>query len=175
MQDFSSMFLHLIQMSQVFVTDFDMFSKMQQCQRTVNQRCINTLGPENNWRCFFPEYLNQFISTPFFAYNSAYDTWQLDNILGLFCRPPECEAPQQAAFEEYYREFQTRFNGLTHIPGNGWYINSCLNHCQASADSFWGQMQVDGQTPAQTFGNWYYLRNEGEFGRRSLLMLIPEQ
>ena len=36
-----------------------------------------------------------FCSTPFFAYNSAYDTWQLDNILGLFCRPPTCGQPEQ--------------------------------------------------------------------------------
>ena len=44
-------------------------------------------GKENQLPCFLAGNLAQFIKVPLFIIQSTYDTWALQNILGLTCVP----------------------------------------------------------------------------------------
>ena len=61
----------------------------------------------------------EYIRTPLFVYNSAYDTWQLPNILGLTCLPPNCNAAEYAEFENFQLDFLSTINHFTNIPTHG--------------------------------------------------------
>ncbi|XP_021753639.1 pectin acetylesterase 9-like [Chenopodium quinoa] len=52
---------------------------LQGVEKNLNQNC--TSSQTNPKQCFFPQYFLSYIKTPLFVLNSAYDTWQLNNIL----------------------------------------------------------------------------------------------
>ena len=54
-----------------------------------------------SYHYYFLQYSYPYIKTPIFAYNSAYDTWQLANILQLNCLPPKCSEEQMKQLEDY--------------------------------------------------------------------------
>ena len=51
--------------------------------------------------CINFQYTYPHIKTPIFLLNARYDTWQLDNILQLGCRAPNCTAEQMMEFENF--------------------------------------------------------------------------
>jgi hypothetical protein len=59
-----------------------------------NTACVKD-NPTEKWKCMFAEYNYRYIKIPLFAVQSAYDTWCLANILGLYCQKngslAECE------------------------------------------------------------------------------------
>ncbi|PWA65275.1 pectinacetylesterase/NOTUM [Artemisia annua] len=50
--------------------------------------CTSSMKPS---LCFFPQYAIQYIKTPVFVMNSAYDTWQVSNILASYEADPNGE------------------------------------------------------------------------------------
>ena len=51
---------------------------------------------------FSPQYTFPFMKTPFFQYNSMYDTWQIPNILQVTCKfPKDCSKAEQEAVLGY--------------------------------------------------------------------------
>ena len=106
---------------------------MQNCMGGVNQDCIAANTGEE-WKCFMAQvskasiwiivyvnfqYTYPHIKTPIFLLNARYDTWQLDNILQLHCRAPNCTEEQMKQFENFGEVTETisyhnakEFNGL---------------------------------------------------------------
>ena len=91
---------------------------MQNASGGANQDCLAAMPTEEGWKCGFAnvcnvvikimsinlmtiQYSYPYIKTPLFTYNSAYDTWQLANILQLNCLPPKCSEEQMKQLENY--------------------------------------------------------------------------
>ena len=54
--------------------------------------------------CVYPlflQYTYPYIKTPIFLLNSAYDAWQIENILQLGCVPPACTEAQLWELENF--------------------------------------------------------------------------
>ncbi|XP_065888037.1 uncharacterized protein [Dysidea avara] len=128
---------------------------MQNMSGGVNQECAAVYAKTNEvWKCIFSQYTYQHIKSPIFAYNSAYDTWQVENILQLGCLPPNCSENQMEQFKNYSQEFMAAASPALQSPTNGAFIDSCVIHCQSLSTTSWTQFKVDNQTVGDTFYAW---------------------
>eukprot|EP01116_Phalansterium_solitarium_P011389 TRINITY_DN27049_c0_g1_i1.p2 TRINITY_DN27049_c0_g1~~TRINITY_DN27049_c0_g1_i1.p2 ORF type:complete len:433 (+),score=110.40 TRINITY_DN27049_c0_g1_i1:41-1300(+) len=156
--------------------------------RTTDVDCLAAQSPGEAWKCLMAPYLVAFIKTPLFIMNALYDIWQLPNILGLDCWPPNCNADQAKLYQQYRLDFLAAFEGFTNDTRHGYYLDSCFVHEQnvdyCSTQSLpncrgWNVYRVnatDGTslTPQQSFGDWYYGRGAGDLGRVVDASLFPQ-
>ena len=70
-------------------------SQMQNVSGHVNQDCIAANPGKDEWKCFMAEYTAPHIHTRFFALQSAYDAWQMANVVALPCGMPHCNATEK--------------------------------------------------------------------------------
>lgn len=54
----------------------------------LHQNCIRSKQADKHWMCMFPQYFFNFIQTPVFVLQSAYDVWQIINALDIACTIP---------------------------------------------------------------------------------------
>ncbi|KAJ0594091.1 putative pectinacetylesterase/NOTUM [Helianthus annuus] len=115
---------------------------------------------------FFPQNMVQYIETPIFLINAAYDSWQVKNILapGVADRKgtwrdckldiTKCSSAQLNILQGsllslsiplahkmdvlgYRQEFLKALTGFDNSPSRGMFINSCYSHCQTGIQETW--------------------------------------
>ncbi|WCJ28988.1 Pectinacetylesterase family protein [Euphorbia peplus] len=139
--------------------------------KTLPASCTSKNKPE---LCFFPQYVAQTMQTPLFVLNSAYDSWQIKNILAPSAVDKKgswkaCKldlkkcSPNQLQFVQAYRaEFLNALNsGAGSKPGNGYFINSCYAHCQSGSAAVWladKSPVVSNTKIGKAIGDWFYDR-----------------
>ena len=149
----------------------------------TNAACLRAYARDEQWRCLMAPYLAPFVATPMFVMNSAYDAWQMLNILGAECLAEQsCDAAANASVQAYRDQFVAAVANVTAgHPGNGLYVDSCyvheqnVNYCSGQSmpncvgwspletgSRKWGYRTsvagVDGAqlTPQQAFSRWYF-------------------
>ena len=138
----------------------------------TNAACL-AAHPTNatSWKCLMAEYLTDYIITPMFVMNAAFDVYQVQNILDVGCVPTKCSAAQIESMEGYRRDYIN--SSIAHLVaraaagfGHGAYIDSCLVHEQnvdycsgGNPHAYncvgWLNTKVLGVTPQQAFSAWY--------------------
>nr|GEY52137.1 pectin acetylesterase 8-like [Tanacetum cinerariifolium]GEZ83108.1 pectin acetylesterase 8-like [Tanacetum cinerariifolium] len=118
----------------------------------------------------------QFIKTPIFLINAAYDSWQVKNILApgvsdkkgtwKACKLDitKCSAAQLNILQGYRQEFLKALTGFGNSPSRGMFINSCYSHCQTGIQETWLRNDsplLKNTTIAKAVGDWYYEREVG--------------
>lgn len=151
----------------------------------TNTKCLADQKAGEEWKCLMAPYLAKYIETPMFVMNSAYDAWQMGNILGTPCLPAPnrspCTANQNATLRAYRDKFVSDVGVVTAgKPRNGVYIDGCyvheqnVNYCSGqgmpncvgwspleSGSKKWGYSTSvavpDGRklTPQEAFGAYY--------------------
>ncbi|XP_074295459.1 pectin acetylesterase 8-like [Silene latifolia] len=116
--------------------------------KNLPEACTSKFSPE---LCMLPQYAARYIQTPLFLLNSAYDAWQISNILiqgvvdadgkwrnCLISGISRCSDSQNQALKCFKKQFLA---GLSTIcdnnPTTGFFINSCFCHCQSDAQETW--------------------------------------
>lgn len=107
------------------------------------------------------QHIYQHIKTPLFVVNSQYDSAVLESIYLLPCTPPDCSSKETALLREYKAEFNRQSVPLlSGSSENGYFLDSCYVHCQTvESNDPWTRITVNGQSIAQTFGDWYFERS----------------
>ncbi|KAG5592281.1 hypothetical protein H5410_042795 [Solanum commersonii] len=106
--------------------------------------CTSKLKPG---LCFFPQNVAQQIQTPLFIINSAYDGWQVRNIL----------VPRGTDPKGFRLNFLKALEGLGPSSTRGYYINSCFAHCQTQKQASWfgpNSPRLFNKTIAEAVGDW---------------------
>eukprot|EP00873_Tetraselmis_striata_P004653 jgi/Tetstr1/424917/TSEL_015411.t1 len=98
------------------------------------------------WLCMFGTRLLPHISTPLFAYMSAYDSWGIPRVL---CAASESEIDN--AGHAFRNEVLRSFHATSATINHAIYIDSCRHHTKC-----WSGMLVDGDSPASAFYKWYH-------------------
>ncbi|KAJ9536831.1 hypothetical protein OSB04_029564 [Centaurea solstitialis] len=139
--------------------------------KVLSPECVAKLGPG---LCFFPQNMVQYIKTPIFLINAAYDSWQVKNILapGVADRKgtwreckldiTKCSSAQLNILQGYRLEFLKALTGFGNSPSRGMFINSCYSHCQTGIQETWlrdDSPLLGNTTIAKAVGDWYYERN----------------
>lgn len=112
------------------------------CREGVNQKCINSYPDEEKWKCFFAEYVAPFISTPIYAIQSKFDTWQVYNVVlndGIY------------EVNSFGDDFMARLKDSLLVSNkNSGFIDSCFHHCGP-----WRNIRIEKKTWAEGFRDWY--------------------
>ncbi|CAH9080804.1 unnamed protein product [Cuscuta epithymum] len=142
--------------------------------KSLSASCTSKMKPG---LCFFPQNMAQYIQTPLFLINAAYDAWQIKNSLAPGVADPhgtwhnckaditKCSAPQLATMQGFRMDFLKALEGLGPASLRGYFINSCYAHCQTEVQETWltttppVSPMLDGKTIAQAVGDWYYDRS----------------
>ena len=101
----------------------------------TNVACLADQKAGEAWKCLMAPYLAKYIKTPLYVMNSAYDAWQMGNILDTPCLPAPnrapCTAAQNATLRAYHDQFLAAVTAVTDgKPANGVYVDGCYVHEQ---------------------------------------------
>ncbi|KAJ8527576.1 hypothetical protein K7X08_015027 [Anisodus acutangulus] len=128
--------------------------------KVLPKSCTSRMKPE---LCFFPENIQQDIKTPFFTVMSAFDSYQVDNIVGSnigdYIRARNCTESQNNAFKELRSEFLNALPVANDPKQRGAFIDSFNRHTQL--ELWWNKVNatpVNNLTTMKVFGDWYYDR-----------------
>ncbi|XP_070539058.1 uncharacterized protein [Ptychodera flava] len=136
---------------------FQRIYNFQQVKGSLNKACLDANDRSSQWKCFFPQYSFQYIKTPMFVLNSAYDYWTLWYALDLRCYHSECDTKGKYYYTYYQKEFMALMQQVFSSTKDGVYISSCYAHSQAS-NGEWTNYIVNGTTPQEAFSDWYFSR-----------------
>ncbi|XP_024993646.1 pectin acetylesterase 8-like isoform X2 [Cynara cardunculus var. scolymus] len=129
--------------------------------------------------CFYPQFILPEIKTPVFVINSAYDSYQVQNILApkkadrhgssSACKLniSNCSPTQLKRLQDFRSDFiKTLWSGLGKSSFNstsrGMFINSCYSHCQTGNQITWlgdTASKLDNKAIAEVVSDWFYERN----------------
>ncbi|XP_062512571.1 uncharacterized protein LOC134188416 [Corticium candelabrum] len=135
--------------------------EMQNCSGGVNSDCIRSKEESERWQCFMAQYTYPYIKTPIFVFNAEYDTWQLQNILQVGCKAPNCNESQMQLIARWRTMFLQTLQPVIRSTTNGLFTDACIQHCQSLADRTWSKIMVKNQTAHDTFVDWLDLKGTG--------------
>ncbi|MCD9646237.1 hypothetical protein HAX54_035926, partial [Datura stramonium] len=99
--------------------------------KVLPKSCTSKMKPE---LCFFPENIQQDIKMPFFTMMSAFDSYQVDNIVGSdigeYIRARNCTESQNNALKELRLEFLSALPKANDPKQRGAFIDSFNRHTQ---------------------------------------------
>ncbi|XP_038053009.1 pectin acetylesterase 11-like [Patiria miniata] len=131
--------------------------QMQQVEGSLDEDCL-LAKEKNRSECFFAQYAYPHVTTPMFIINSVYDSWAVQNILKVRCRPSGCSEEELRVIGEHRRTFLQRTDQINRYNKDGMFLTSCYDHILASLDSPWMTYKVAGRTTREAFADWYYER-----------------
>lgn len=131
---------------------------MQNSTGSLSPVCQSAMGAADAWKCIMAPYAAPYINTPWFAFQSRFDHWQLAEILFLPCmqsqpyappyKPSSCiGTPQDTDIEEYGPSFMTQFRPLMTGSRNGAFVDACIIHGSTNSS-------IDGATNFEAFDMW---------------------
>lgn len=139
--------------------------------KVLSPACLAKMSPG---LCFFPQNMVQYIKTPIFLINAAYDSWQVKNILapGVADRKgtwreckldiTKCSSAQLEVMQGFRLEFLKALTGFGNSLSRGMFINSCYSHCQTGIQETWLRNDsplLGNTTISKAVGDWYYERS----------------
>ncbi|KAG8476304.1 hypothetical protein CXB51_033099 [Gossypium anomalum] len=145
---------------------------LQGIEQNLNPNCTRSIS--NPKLCFFPQYALNYISTPYFILNSAYDVFQFHHSLvppsadlhGHWNRckldPAACSAYQISVLQGLRRDMLVAlYQFYKNSRRDGMFINSCFAHCQSESQDTWFAVdspRIHNKTIAEAVGDWYFSR-----------------
>ncbi|KAG6529602.1 hypothetical protein ZIOFF_011811 [Zingiber officinale] len=144
--------------------------------------CNSAMEPAMAMQCFFPQYMVHEVKTPLFILNSAYDSWQVSNILVPETADPNgtwkdcklhisrCSPTQLKVLQEYRGNFLNALKALDELRSMGMFINSCFIHGQTRLQEAW--FGAHSPTLNNTVGLLEHFVTEMNFSSFDLPLLI---
>ncbi|KAK8486632.1 hypothetical protein V6N13_046588 [Hibiscus sabdariffa] len=145
---------------------------LQGVEKNLNPNCVRSI--QNPKLCFFPQYALNYIKTPYFILNSAYDVFQFHHGLvppsadlrghWYHCKfnPAACDATQIDVLQGFRRDMLSALDSFQNSSSSvGMYINSCFAHCQSESQDTWlavDSPRIHDKTIAEAVGDWYFDR-----------------
>jgi len=130
----------------------------------VNDACIASETPTSN--CMFAEHTMKYLTTPTFALQGEYDSWQVLADLGIVGGQmmPNQTTPAQVAL---VNEYGVNFTAIVHAnllssPQHSIFLDSCFHHCGG-----WGEYPVGPDEVTQPFAmqEWYDAIGKGALSK----------
>jgi len=126
----------------------------KQMDFTGDPDCIAAHTPtEDTELCIFAEISAPYVTTPLFALQSQYDSWQLQNLVG---------STNPTLVNQFGQALEARFKDtVLKVEGNGCFLDSCAHHCGR-----WGSIVIDDKNSGEAFSDWYDGQNSLYFQGR---------
>ncbi|KAG8054389.1 hypothetical protein GUJ93_ZPchr0001g33190 [Zizania palustris] len=133
------------------------------------------LAEKNRTECFFAAELVKSIDAPTLIVNSAYDSWQIQNVLAPSGSYPadswssckadirNCNSTQTQVLNGFRKKLVDDVEVVTDKKGWGLFIDSCFTHCQTPYNISWNSPaspELGNKTVAEAVGDWYFERSQ---------------
>ncbi|KAM7464070.1 hypothetical protein LguiA_032191 [Lonicera macranthoides] len=143
---------------------------LQGIAKSLDKDCV---GRMKTSKCFFPQEFIRSIKTPVFLVNSAYDFWQIRNVLVPTSSDPHgtwskcrlyirfCNPSQIEVLQGFRDSLLNELSEIQKTKELGIFINSCFIHCQTWATETWhssNSPRINNKTIAESVGDWYFNR-----------------
>ncbi|XP_044359929.1 pectin acetylesterase 5 isoform X1 [Triticum aestivum] len=147
--------------------------QLQNVRQVLHKDCLANKDPTE---CFFPTELIKSIRTPMFILNSAYDSWQIQNVLLPTSSSPEkswlsckdnignCNSTQIKVLDEIRNTMINDLKVINDKADWGMFIDSCFTHCQTLFRISWSSPtspRLGNKNIAKVVGDWYFGRSQG--------------
>ncbi|XP_037416307.1 pectin acetylesterase 5-like isoform X3 [Triticum dicoccoides] len=144
------------------------YNRVVQLQTSVAQGLPCQQGPNRE--------LIKSIRTPMFILNSAYDSWQIQNVLLPTSSSPEktwlsckdnirnCNSTQIKVLDEIRNTMINDLKVINDKADWGMFIDSCFTHCQTLFRVSWSSPtspRLGNKNIAKVVGDWYFGRSQG--------------
>ena len=128
---------------------------MQNAASSLSQDCQAKYGS----LCIMAPYAAQFVTSPWFAFQSRFDHWQLSEELFMPCMqaqaygppfsPTKCNQTDATNIEQYGPRFMSQFRPFITAPNskNGAFLDACIIHGSTTSS-------IDGVNNRQAFQVW---------------------
>ncbi|KAL5220173.1 hypothetical protein ABZP36_024886 [Zizania latifolia] len=153
------------------------FSEVVQLQNVSEVLPKDCLAKKNRTECFFAAELVKSIKAPTLIVNSAYDSWQIQNILapaesyhgvswsGCKSDIRNCSSSQIQVLNGFRKQFVDDVKVVKDKKGWGLFIDSCFYHCQLTEFPWspWNSSaspELGNKTVAKAIGDWYFERSQ---------------
>jgi hypothetical protein len=139
----SGFFIEYDELDALFVTGLKAMFDEFNMSATANTACMAAHQGEE-YKCILAANVMPYISTPMFALQSQYDSWQAVNIRNDLYPP---------VLNRFGAQLQrmVKESMLDPWPRNAVFLDSCFHHCGG-----WGTLRDDdGRTQAAAFAEWY--------------------
>ena len=153
----------------VYPSNMQYVFKMQNASSGVHPACIASLTADEQWKCMFANYSYAYTSAVVFPLQSAIDAWQMGNIWqgDKACAKHDfqvCNATEVADLNDYAHDLVADLknaksslfpDGKFGAPGNGGFVESCLEHCGAQTSANFMRYAIGGTTMQQALSAWW--------------------
>jgi Pectinacetylesterase len=95
--------------------------------------CVASVGADDLWKCFFGEYVHQYVESSFFVHAAQYDLFQLPY---NGCDFPPQNSAANSWLQTFRSEFISSINKMQYAYSSAWYVP--LNHLQCVYVCVWG-------------------------------------
>lgn len=129
----------------------------------LHKACLQRFSGER-WKCMFPEYFADLITTPTLVLHSLYDESEITATLGLNCCLGSCWSGGTACTEEQKQYILTlrgahieAWKPLVHKAGNGVWAPACIIHTMTWGkwtSKSWEVPAYSGNTMAEVVSRW---------------------
>ncbi|KAL5227150.1 hypothetical protein ABZP36_015415 [Zizania latifolia] len=151
------------------------FNEIVQLQNVREILPKDCLAKKNRTECFFAAELVKSIDAPTLIVNSAYDSWQIQNVLAPTGSYPadswssckadirNCSPTQSQVLNGFRNKLVDDVEVLTDKKGWGLFIDSCFTHCQTPYNISWNSPAspaLGNKTVAEAVGDWYFERSQ---------------
>ncbi|KAK3164480.1 hypothetical protein QOZ80_1AG0019380 [Eleusine coracana subsp. coracana] len=146
---------------------YDGVVHLQNVTKVLPKDCLANKDPTE---CFFPAELIKSIKTSTFILNSAYDSWQIRNVIApdgsyhdnswLRCKSNirNCSPAQIQVLHGFRNAMLDELKTVEGNMGWDWFIDSCFTHCQTVYDISWNSPvspRLGNKTVSEAVGDWY--------------------
>ncbi|GAB2235648.1 hypothetical protein Droror1_Dr00026080 [Drosera rotundifolia] len=145
--------------------------QLQSVAKSLPKDCVAKREPAE---CFFPEEILKSIRTPIFLVHTAYDFWQIQNVLVPKASDPldewrkcklnihHCRPSEMEILHGFRDSLLKALDDFKKKKESGMFINSCFIHCQTWMNTWHrpDSPKIDNKTIAEAVGDWYFNRRE---------------
>lgn len=144
--------------------------QLQGVAKSLHKECLAKMEPS---KCLFPSEILKNIKTPVFLVHSAYDFWQIRNILVPEGSDPSghwkscklnihnCNANLIDILNRFRSSLLKALNEFQQRKQIGMFVNSCFIHCQTWRGETWyspNSPKIQNKTIAESVADWFFDR-----------------
>ena len=124
---------------------------------SFNRGCVRAQKCKQEWRCFFPQYLIPFLSSPIFLVNSLYDLWQIAFLSNVPCvlKLDTCNTSELSYIMSFRDKTLQALRSVFNADTTAVFADACFVHTQTVMNDLWTNIRVRNITMAQAFADWY--------------------
>ena len=144
--------------SEIIQSVFRQAYSLHNSSKSFKHGCVRAQKCKQEWRCFFPQYLIPFLSSPIFLVNSLYDLWQIAFLSNVPCvlKLNTCNSSELSYIMSFRDKTLQALCSVFNANTTAVFADACFAHAQTVLNDLWTNIRVRNITMAQSFADWYH-------------------